>query len=317
MKEILVKEHKNNLVSKGNELIRAKGALSGTAQKMLASVISMIRVDDTNFQEYALRVDDYLKLIGSKSNNKNFMKEQAEQLMQNPFRIDGKLFNWCSMVDLERMEGYIIFDVHHKLKPYLLELRERGNFTQYKIVNVLSLRGDYSPRLYEYFTMKFNQYIKYNEKATSYTFELKIEELRSFLGVPNSYKFYDIKRRIIEKALTDFKKYTDIKFDYKVQKIGKKVDRLIVTIRQNDQGSNNYLKSKQAFISYLRNNFVNADILEGKDKTTDKKIMISIGPSGKLYDKYGLSFDSIRSSEIWETLYKRAIRKQLEILNIS
>ena len=164
MKEIQIKDHNNNIVSKANELIKAKGVLSGTAQKMLASIISMLRVDDTDFQEYALRIDDYLRLIGSRSKNINFMQEQAEQLMRSPFKIDGKLFNWCSMVDFERMEGYIIFDIHWRLKPYLLELKERGNFTQYKIINILSLKGEYSPKLYEYFTMIFNKHIKYKKK---------------------------------------------------------------------------------------------------------------------------------------------------------
>jgi len=119
MLEIKVQKHKNNIVSKANELIQAKGILSATAQKMLASIISMIRVDDTEFQEYALKIDDYLALIGSKSNNDKFVKNRAKELMQNPFEIDGMIFNWCSMVDTKSIEGYLIFDIHPKLRPYL------------------------------------------------------------------------------------------------------------------------------------------------------------------------------------------------------
>jgi plasmid replication initiation protein len=217
MNEIQIEEHKNNIVAKSNELIQAKGSLSGTAQKMLASLISMLRIDDTEFQEYALRIDDYLKLIGSSSKNKKFLEEQAMELMRNPFRVDGKVFNWCSMVDLERINGYIIFDIHIKLKPYLLELKERGNFTQYKIVNILSLKGEYSPRLYEYFIMEFNQQIKYKKECV---ITLKIDNLRSFLQIPKSYRYNNIKIQIMEKAKRDFKDHTDIQFTYIEKKIG-------------------------------------------------------------------------------------------------
>ena len=66
MNIINVEENKNNVIKKANELIKAKGELSGTAQKMLAMLISMIRADDTEFQIYALKIDDYKKeYIGS------------------------------------------------------------------------------------------------------------------------------------------------------------------------------------------------------------------------------------------------------------
>ena len=186
MLEINIQDHTNNIVSKANELIKAQSSLSSTAHKMLCSVISMIKTDDTQFQEYALRRDDYLSMVGSSSNNDDFLYKQAEELMSKPFRVDGKLFNWCSMVDFKRIPGYIIFDVHHKLKPYLLELKERGNFTQYKIMNILTLKGDYVPRLYELFIMEWNQHRAYHKDAKSHTFEHKIDVLRDMFEIPKS-----------------------------------------------------------------------------------------------------------------------------------
>jgi len=311
MKEIKIEKHKNNIVAKSNELIKAKGSLSGTAQKMLASVISMLKTDDTEFQQYALKIDDYLELIGSKSNNKNFLMEQAKELMRNPFEVDRKLFNWCSMVDLGKIEGYIVFDIHQELKPYLLQLKERGNFTQYKIINILSLRGEYSPRLYEYFVMEFNQQRKYQKVCV---LTLKIDDLRSFLQIPKSYRYNHIKTRIIEKAEKDFKDHTDIKFTYIEKKIGRKVDQLIITITENNRDKNNYLSSQQAFISYIRKNFVNKKLLEGIDKDTKKKIIISVTPDGKIYDLYqNTNFNATKSLKMWELLHTRAKEGKLDL----
>ena len=236
MKKIKVEEHRNNIVSKANELIKAKGELSGTSQKMLCSIVSMIKVNDKELQEYALKIDDYLKLINSRGKNMEFVKDRAKELMNNPFEIDNKIFNWCSMVDLKRIEGYIIFDIHPKLKPYLLELKSRGNFTQYKIINILSLKGEYSPRFYEFLTMEYNQYMAYHKLAKSFSLEIKIDYLRDIFKIPKTYRYHDIKRQILDKAQKQFKEKTDIQFSYKEEKLGKKVDKLIIKVQKNNKG---------------------------------------------------------------------------------
>jgi len=306
MKVIQVKKHMNNTVSKANELIKAKGELSGTAQKMLASIISMIRADDSELQQYALRIDDYLKLIGSKTNNNEFVKERAKELMRNPFEVDGLIFNWCSMVDTKSLAGYLVFDVHPKLKPYLLELKERGNFTQYKIVNILSLKGEYSPRLYEIFVMKWNIYKKHNPNAKSFSFELKILELRKMLNISKGYLYGDIKRRIIEKAKKQFKAKTDIQFDYKEQKIGRRVDRIIITVKDNNKGSNDYLRDLKSFISFYRKNKVNEDLYK------DEKLCLSISERGRLYDKYtAQEYNKDDAMIVWRKLYEKAKKDEL------
>ena len=311
MKEIKVKEYTNNTVSKSNELITAKGSLSEASQKMLASVISMLRVDDTEFTKYALNRKDYLQLINSTTNNDKFFKETAKELMRNPFVLDECIFNWCSKVDLKSVEGYVVFEVHKDLKPYLLELKERGNFTQYKIVNILSLTGEYSPRLYEYVTMEWNKYTKYHPNANSYSFELKIDTMRECFSIPKSYKYNNIKVQILDKAVKQFKEKTDIQIEYKVQKIGRRVDRVIITVKKNTKGSNDYLKHRTAFIEHMRANYINADILSAVDKYTQKPMLISIAPDGKLYDKKGSEFDSKRSDEMWDTLFKMAQENKL------
>ena len=306
MKEIQIKEHTNNIVSKANELIKAQAELSSTAHKMLCSVISMINVNDADFQEYALKREEYLKLIGSKSNNDEFLYEQAEQLMQKPFKIDGKLFNWCSMVDFKKMPGYIIFDVHPKLKPYLLQLKERGNFTQYQIVNILALRGDYSPRLYELIIMEWNQYKSYNPNAKSFTFELELEELRENLGIPKSYLYNNIKSRIIEVTKKQLKEKTNIKFTYEEYKLGRKVTRLIIKVEENNKGSNDFLATRRAFVAYIRKIY-KPDTNNNTFPTiiTTLKGDVKVNLNGEIYiigdEKKAL--DSKQADKLWDWLY--------------
>jgi len=319
MEIINIEENKNNVIKKANELIKAKGELSQTAQKMLAMLISMIRADDTEFQSYALKISDYKKEIELTSNkSKNDYIDNARELMSNPFIIDKQMFNWCSKVDWGSLDGYIIFQIHQDLKPYLLQLR--GNFTEYNITNIMKLKGKYSPRLYEYFKMVWNEYKTYNKGKKSYTFELKIDWLKEFLKITKGYRYDNIKKQIIEKAKKDFKEFTDIQFTYKEQKIGRKVDRLIITVKDNNKGSNDYLTNRRAFIAYIREHYkpdpvnnIFPTILE-----TDKGD-IKIDINGRLYILLNNGdideLDEKRADNLWSWLYEIAKAGNLPLEN--
>jgi len=320
MNIIDIQENKNNIIKKSKDLIQAKGILSATAQKMLAMLISMIRTDDMEFQEYALHIDTYKKEIDSLSKkSKNDFIDQARELMSNPFVIDKKMFNWCSLVDWGTLDGYIIFKIDNELKPYLLQFnKETGNFTQYNLVNILHLKGKYSPKLYEYFIMQWKQYKKYHPNAKSYSFDIKMDELKELLGLTDKkYLYADIRRQIIDKAKTDFKKYTDISFTYKEQKIGRRVDRLIITVTENNQGSNDFLANKRAFIAYMRENYINADILHAQDRDTGKEMVVSVAPDGTLYDKKSTNkIEAKRADEMWEAMYAMVLSGTLNLNQI-
>jgi len=318
MRVVKVEENKNNIVAKTNALVGAKGHLSEASQKMLAMVISMIRSDDTELTKYALSKQHYMEMVDTTTRNEVWFEDRARELMRNPFKIDGKLFNWCSMVDLEDVPGYIVFDIHPYLKPHLLQLGKNLGFTQYNIVNVLSLKGDYVPRLYELFKMEFDQYIdqykkKYNKTPNSYMFELDIAWLREFLLIPDSYLYGDIKRNIIKKAEKQLEAKTDIKFSWQeIKKVGRKVTGLHISIRKNDKGSSDWLATRKAFISHVREKY--------KPTPEDNIFPIVVSTNqgdlkldkdGKLYmvankkDLGIVDYDSMQSNKLWDWLYEQ------------
>jgi len=216
------------------------------------------------------------------------------------------------MVDIERMPGYIIFDIHKYLKPYLLNLKESLGFTQYQIINILSLKGDYTPRLYELLIMHYRTHKKYHPDSKSFMYELRIDELIETFQIPSSYKYSHIKDRIIDKAQKQFKEKTDIQFTYKEQKKGRAVDSIEFTIQENSQGSNDFLASEKAFIAHMRKNYVNADIYTAKDKNTSKTLLLSVDQKGKLYNKLDMrEIDKKRSAELWSALYLLAKHDKL------
>jgi len=317
MEIVNIKENKNNIIKKHQELVRnARYGLGDLAIKTLSLLISMIKVSDTAFQEYGIKLSDLKELTGVKSKNVDtYVDKMTTELLSSPFMIDEyNKMNWVTMAHYEKGSNLVIFEIHRYLKPYLLELK--NNFLTYDISNILVLKSAYVIRLYELCKDHYNEGTRYKPKA-SVVFDMKIDRLREQFSIPKSYQYKDIRVNIIDKSVKQFKEKTDISITYKEIKLGRRVDSIQITVKSNAKGSNDYTKNKQAFISYMRKEFVNADILKSRNKQTNKEMMISIAPNGKIYDKKGLEFEANRANEIWSTLYEMSQKNELACLNMN
>lgn len=111
------------------------------------------------------------------------------------------------------------------LEPYLLSIKEA--YTKYKLGYVIHFTGAHSFRFYE--LMK--QYEKIGERT------ITIEEIRELLMLEeNKYtKYNHLKTRVIQKAIEEINKYSDIKVELeKEEKEGKRVVGLVFSINKND-----------------------------------------------------------------------------------
>jgi len=310
---IKIEDNKNNLVVKHKDLVwEARYRLSELGLKIVAVLISMIKATDEDFKPYKLRINEFKELTHSDSKKVyEYVNIMTDELMKKPFKIGDEKFNWVYYAKYHKGDNYVTLKIAPELKPYLLSLK--GDFLEYNVANILPLRSSYIIRFYELLKSKIREYKHYNKNAKSYSFELKISYLREVFQIPKSYQYSShIKKLIIDKAQKQFKQKTDIQFVYKEQKIGRKVDRLIITVKENNQGSNDYLKNLKTFIAYMRKNRVNSDIIETKDKHTGEKLLLSIDAKGHLYNKYSnKNIDKNRAKEIWESLYKLAKEEKI------
>ena len=94
----------------------------------------------------------------------------------------------------------------------------------YDVKNILKLPSTYSIRIYEL----LKQYERIGER------KFAVKELKEILGINREYKLYGhFKDRVIDKAQSDLKTFTDIQFTYTEVKKGKAVEILVFQIRQN------------------------------------------------------------------------------------
>ena len=226
MKDITTRQLK---VKKSNRLISASFKLSLQEQRIIILLASLINEKDEAFKTYSIKIKDFAELIKVKGKSKyNEIKDIAEKLQQKVLTIETEestlVTNWLSSQEYFKRKGYVEFCFDPKLKPHLLRLKD--NYTPYSLKYVFLLKKGYAIRFYELLT----QFKKIGERF----FEL--EELKDILGLNEEgiYKLYgDVKRRIIEPAVKEINKKTDLYIQYKPRKKGRKVTGVLFNIRPN------------------------------------------------------------------------------------
>lgn len=174
--------------------------LSLEEQKIILTLASMVQPEDEDFKPYKFRIADFIKLLGVQDKSKyTEIPKITKELMKKVFEIQegNKLIQtaWLSGAVYEKGTGEVELTFSSYLKPYMLKLNSM--FTQYKLVNILSMKSKYSPRIYE--ILKCN----------------------------------DFKRYIIERTQKELKKISDISFNFEEIKTGRKVTSLKFYIHKN------------------------------------------------------------------------------------
>jgi len=73
-----------------------------------------------------------------------------------------------------------------------------------------------------------------------------------------------------------------------------------------------FLQSFDSFVSHIRANYINKEIIQTKDRHTSKVIRISVSQNGYLYDiNSSEDFKGSRAKEIWKSLYEISRKGEL------
>ena len=223
---------KNYLVTKSNYFImNTSYDLSLEEQKIILTLASMVQPDDEEFKPYIFKISEFMKLVGVADKSKyTEIPKITKELMKKVFEIqEGNTIiqtAWLSGVRYEKGSGMVILKFNPDLKPYMIKLNT--TFTQYKLANILSMKSKYSSRIYEI--------LKCNEFKKQGYIEIEIEELRKLLKADVIYPLYaDFKRFIILRTQKELRKLTDISFEFKEIKTGRKVTTLKFYIKTNNK----------------------------------------------------------------------------------
>lgn len=282
-------------VKKSEQLVYGKYKLSATAQKLVTTVISLVQEEDEYNKEYCILAKDFIELSGTKTNDRDALKNACEEILSKPLKIStGRgwlMANWCNDIEYVHEKGIITYKVSEKLKPYIIDLK--NNYLKYDLKNILPLKSEYSIRVYEWLKDIYNSKQRYNKKMIE---EFEIDFLRERFLVPDSYNTNNVFTRVIDKAKEDLEQHTDIRFTYQALKKGggKTFTHIEFTISKNFDVLEEMEKIEQLphyLQSYL--NFVNK--LRTIYKDTSKYFMqlkIDLGDGDKSYF-FGINKDDL------------------------
>lgn len=282
----------SNKVEKDYSLITARYKLSTVEQKLVLSIISLIRPNDTDFMNYQIPVNQFDFL--SDNNNQSRLKKYCKDLMSKPLEIETEkgwlLFNWFSHIEYIKKEGILECSISPRLKPYLLELQ--SNFKSYSLKYVLQMNSEYSIRIYEL--------LKKNERLG--VLEIDLEELQELLQVPESFKRYDnFKRKVLQPTSIEIAKYTDIYFEFIEIKSSRKVDKIkfIITKNKYNLVAEDDYKFKQ-FREHIITEYEGYPIIY--HPKIERHIMVRKGLL--VIEESNTIIKSERALELWNFIYK-------------
>jgi len=232
------KLQKKNLVAQHNNIIEGRYYATKNELTLLIAMISLINPNDREFLTFSVTVDELARILmlDKKSALREF-KKISTRLLKRVIEVkteDGwEMFQWVSKVVLKG--NVVILRFHDDLKPYLLELKKTGHFTQYRLGIIVNFRSLYTVRIYQILRSYYCKKI--------YTFEFSIDEFRKMMLGGKATKaypvFYEFKRKVITKAQNELNKQdevtelyvSDLGFDLQTRRTGRNISHLIFTIK--------------------------------------------------------------------------------------
>lgn len=214
--------NKSVSVVQHNYLIEARYRLSLQELKLFLVIVSKISVSDTieDFRKgYRIYINDFVSgvISGKESNRYTEARRITRKLRSRVIEMEKNyghyITGFIETAKHYRSKGYVDITLDGKLGEYLLDLRR--NFTRYDIDCILHCKSVYSIRIYQ--LMKQYRGIGWRD--------LEYDELRKILDIDKGlYKrFFDFKKRILDTACKEIKKFTDIEVEYKVNKRGRNI----------------------------------------------------------------------------------------------
>ena len=226
----------DNQVVKSNKMIQGKYKMSALEQKLVLTLCSKIKSDDDMIMEFTMTVNEFANFLGIDNKDYEFnrtLKRKYKILNNKDIEMnlgtkenpDWLFFHWFEYIRYIPGTATIKMKFSPVLEPYLLNLKE--TYTKYRLGYVINFKSEYSFRFYE--IMK--QYESIGERT------ITIEEIKDLLMIDKDKytKYSHLKAKVIQKAIEEINKYSDIKINLeKEEKEGKKVVGLVFSINKND-----------------------------------------------------------------------------------
>lgn len=215
---------KKELLKRSNELNKARISLTATEQDVIYMAMVQFKDDDPIDQKYSIYIPELEKLTGSRPGY-SYLKEVTKKLISRVYKIpkENGFFelNILSIAKYKKRTGCIELQFSPEVRDFFFALKE--NYTSYQFQAALKLKSKYAKRMYE-MLCQF--------KKTG-VFNISVRELKERLGLidletgKEEYeKFGLFAAYVLNPSKEEINEDTDITFEYKTKKTGRKITHL-------------------------------------------------------------------------------------------
>lgn len=226
-------EKKANLVVKSNHLVEASYRLDLIEQRIILAAIVEARESQQGLGDghITLEASRFVELFRMETGSVYEQLKNALMTLFNRFVVVRDIdpetghprvsrVRWISTASYIDGAGRIQLRFAQDMVPYITRLE--SEFTTYRLEKIGRMSSAHAVRLYELLI----QYISIGQR------EIEIEWLKEVLQVKNEYpRITDLKKRVIDVAVTQINEYSDLLVDYTQRKTGRVVTHLVFKIR--------------------------------------------------------------------------------------
>lgn len=234
------------LIVKDNALINASYNLDLVEQRLVLLAIVEARESgkgiNTN-DSLTVHAESYMAQFGVHRNTAyQALKDACENLFERRFsyekltkkgNIEHVKSRWVQEVSYVENEALVRIKFSSAVVPLVTNLEQQ--FTSYELEQVSELNSAYAVRLYE---------LLISWRSTGETPVLELQNFRAKLGVLQSEysRMYDFKRSVLETAINQINKHTDITVKYEQHKRGRSISGFSFSFTQKNNAKKRNLK---------------------------------------------------------------------------
>lgn len=243
MKEVDESGLLDQQVVMSNVLARASHGLSLPEKRLIVAAIAKIdqhlmhvsSVKDLENRTFVISQRDYQD-IAELADGKSAYKEMIRATRELVYRVikfsrrrldTGKyervMINWVEEARYIEGQGTVQITFTTRVMPHLAKLK--SHFTRYKLSRVRAIRSMYAWRMIEFME-------SWSEKGTLQgSITLSLEKLRELMEVPESYRWINIRQRVLLPTMKELKA-RGIELTYTPKKTGRRITSIVLGWRE-------------------------------------------------------------------------------------
>lgn len=243
----LIDQHGMFVAQHNDLIVKADYDLTARELKIMDYLISLIKPDDEKFNIVYTSLYEIATVLGLKrsgqaynqiaSNLRELRKKEVMILGQGDKGRSVTITGWISEPTFHE-NGQVDVLISEKFMPFLLDLKNKGNYTQHLLFDTVKLDSKYSIRLY-----KLMREANKDKGKTCPTLKGSPEELKVKLSAPKAYSWSDLRKNVLNRAIDEINlKIDDMDLQLNIGKRGRRV--VHVEIYNNFYPRKNYIPTE-------------------------------------------------------------------------